>query len=366
MSLANYRILSCLLISFFLVSQEVTAQSRCEWLLKYGIYNTEEVYTERYTYEHLRTLLKTSYAKTVQQFKEQAANVGLDITPFLGLSFGGSTAETNFSSWRRGVLETSFHEVIGDESKVRVIRTISPELMQTVRACIEKHEGLVVFVTPSVDDISFNLNVKYRTTSRKAKIKSINVTTTSAGEIYPLFGEDLIKPGAELGSVVLTYQRPTKSDAMMFAINTDSGTAEFRIPPADFVDPVDLLSRVSALERDHLSTADQLKGVKADLAKLTDRTTMLETTLKKAGAKAWVYFNNSTGEIYARFNVARVDIGKFPKVHFQNAVAHPYVVVATGQGPQPNVALGAINVQWFDLRQLGPEDHRVFAVVFGN
>jgi hypothetical protein len=45
----------------------------CEWLLRYGIYDTEEVAIDRYTLEHMRSLLKYLKAESVRNFEKEAS-----------------------------------------------------------------------------------------------------------------------------------------------------------------------------------------------------------------------------------------------------------------------------------------------------
>lgn len=214
--------------------------NECEWLLRYGIYDTKEVAIDRYTVEHLRYLLTHSNAGSISEFEKEGGSGALGIMSVFDLKLGGESARSNFRAWRNEFLRTSTTDLINKESLKTVVKQISPVLMEAVKKCLDtpRTGTLVAWVEPT-DDLTFTLRLKYnRHDLEDAIIKRVDVISTPEGECsVPEGQEELIAEGKAIVAVgegtAVVVQRTSASVAVTITVNTDKGSKNLRIPGVD-------------------------------------------------------------------------------------------------------------------------------------
>lgn len=241
-------------------SEASAQQHECAWLMQYGIYDFEDKTNDRNTVENLRFLLAHSSAGTVEEFQKEAGAAGLNVFGLFELSLGGQTARQNFRAWRDSFINTSSHDLLTNDLHHDVIRRISPVLMEAVKVCLKHPQpGLVGWVVPTKDDVTFTLNLKYvrhdtEIENEGAKITSVTFVTSPPGSLIPLGDaqENQIRKGAQvpLGGIGIVFQRTKPTVGVTIVVNTDKGTTSVRIPPEDVVDPIqELQKKIAQLEK---------------------------------------------------------------------------------------------------------------------
>jgi hypothetical protein len=236
----------------------------CEWLLRYGIYDTQEVAIDRYTVEHLRFLLSRSNAGSIQEFQKEAEAAGLNVFGLFELSLGGRRATVNFREWREAFLNTATHELLQDERLRITVKQISPVLMEAVKKCLDNPRPgtLGGWVQPSKDDLTFTLKLKYnRLDKEDAVIKSVTVVSSPAGNLSPLgeAQEKLIREGAAVSTVgegtAVVFQRTKPTAGVTIVVNTDKGSKTLEVPA---VDPNEIIIRLNRKLADLEAKVDAL------------------------------------------------------------------------------------------------------------
>jgi hypothetical protein len=231
----------------------------CQWLLRYGIHDTEETVVKRYTFEHLKWALGSSKAESIQDFKQEAPSLGLAVPGLFDIKFGNQDAKSHFRQWRDAFLGTTDHQLANDETLRMSVSRISPALMEAVKKCIEESSKrmLVAWVEPSRDDHTFTLHLRFTPpTEVDCIVDSVTFTCQPGRTLKPLLPEhtELIKKGARIpmGGLVVTFQREKTTDSVTLAVNTNRGKWSFSVPAYNPGDPTqliqELLGRLSQLE----------------------------------------------------------------------------------------------------------------------
>ncbi|MCI0458350.1 MAG: hypothetical protein L0Z62_15405 [Gemmataceae bacterium] len=229
----------------------------CEWLLKYGIYDTIEWHFDRYSIGHLRTLLKVSKAETYEDFEKEGASFGINVPALASINFGGHGAKTNFRQWKAALLAATDFGAQEHENLRVVVRKISPTLMATVQKCLDNPpKGMLVgWLRPSKDDLTFTLHLKHNPAVRgAAKVTSVSFRSSTRGPITPLAGKeaDLVKEGSviPITGVSVQFQREKPTEGITIVVNTTRGPKELEVPAVNPNEVIDRLNRrVTELEK---------------------------------------------------------------------------------------------------------------------
>lgn len=214
----------------------------CEWLLRYGIHDKEHVASNRYAFEHLKSLLKHSQARTLQQFKEETASAGaggLFSDLFFDVEVSGKRASSNFDDWKAEVLKTESFDRIENESFKREFSGISSRLIDAVEKCLETHHpGLRIWVVPSRDDLTFSLHIRYTKYRDESAVFIAPLQFTPKEFVEPLSSDlsAMVSAGRQVGNVgggtVVTFRRRDIAHGFTVTVNTDYGGWPIAIPPA--------------------------------------------------------------------------------------------------------------------------------------
>jgi hypothetical protein len=110
---------------------------------------------------------------------------------------------------------------------------------------------------------------------------------------------------------------------------------------------------------------DTARALFARFSTLESRLAELQKEVALTRAKAWCYWDPGRGMLTSN-NIRKVDDnGMFVKFWFEKSPGEPYIALAVGQAPQ-KVSMGSTHNDWFDVRDVGPADRRLFVIVFGG
>jgi hypothetical protein len=236
------------------VAQE---ENHCEWLLRYGIYDTQESYFDRYSIGHLKTLLQASKAETYEQFEKEAGGLGIGIPGIVSVDFGGHSAKRSFKEWKAALLAATDFGAQEHETLRVVVHKISPTLMATVQKCLDNppRKMLVGWVHPSKDDLTFRLTLKYNPADDTAcEITSVSFKSSMRGVIEPLKGDEanLLRKGQKvpIAGLSVSFQRQKPTEEITVVVNTSKGPKELDIPGVNPDETINLWSKkIAELER---------------------------------------------------------------------------------------------------------------------
>lgn len=227
-----------------------SGQDTCEWLLRYGIFDEQGYFIDRYSNEHFRSLLQHTHAKTLEDFKTEAGSVGLSVPGLFDLKFGGQDASHHFEEWRDAFLNSSSKDLLQTEKTVEFRRTINDALMDAVKQCIAMKKGLTFWVTPGANDLDFTFNIQYRSQGpgdvcliENIEFRSGSGSITSVADPNKLIARDarLQENGVRVG-----FRRNAKTDPMNIIINTTRGGGSISIPSVNDDDPITLIRELNS------------------------------------------------------------------------------------------------------------------------
>ena len=200
------------------------------WILKHGIYDIETVEIHRNTLEHLKNLVRSSEARTVEEFEKEAVKFGLNIPllkSVLGLDFGQGSARRDFSEWKKDFLSQSDQRLENDFAFRREVRKISPALMNVLEAAMKQEPGprLFVWATPSPDAHTFIVHASYKPTllGEVATVRELVVYSTKDGPVKPAGLASAFSPNMELSAATKCgiIQRSDRSEGFTILMRTD-------------------------------------------------------------------------------------------------------------------------------------------------
>lgn len=104
----NIRVTSLALFLTALAVATSHAQQKnpCEWLMRYGIYDSKQTGITVYKAEHFRNMLRFSEAKTMDLFRRELAGANLKIGP-VKAGGGREFEEKKFEAWKQDLLSMS-------------------------------------------------------------------------------------------------------------------------------------------------------------------------------------------------------------------------------------------------------------------
>ncbi|OLE53766.1 MAG: hypothetical protein AUG51_11445 [Acidobacteria bacterium 13_1_20CM_3_53_8] len=224
MRLTRYIFGVLVLLALPVVSTCAQSATDCASLMKFGIYDRYRTFTTETQYKQIREFFSNFQFSTQQQAQNKAAELGLDITGVLGLTFNGTTSSSNFQQWQQSLVRSSYQEALSFGLQVQSIEKISNALTDLVGRCLTQ-KGVHAYIIPAADNQTFSVTIDFVPYSSERPLTHGLLTMTPSSVAASCAPAGVLNQRVEIGpqGVSLSCRRsPTETVAVN--VNTDDGS----------------------------------------------------------------------------------------------------------------------------------------------
>jgi hypothetical protein len=169
------------LVASLLTAASLVAQQDCS---RFMVLDTANSQTDQQLYRNVYNVVCRSESSDRQSASQAAMKLGIPV-PVLGevfdMSFGGSTASSNYASWRSSFCSTSSEQVTQRFAQQSLSSRFSDNARNTIETCLTTQVGHYGYFEPSAQRTAFSFTYRYKPVgNERADLVEAYVTPGSA------------------------------------------------------------------------------------------------------------------------------------------------------------------------------------------
>lgn len=209
------------------MTSPVSADSDCNNMLKFGIYDTSDTQTSSVRSNLVKSWLCNSTVDDIASARSAAQNAGVGIDIF-SLNYGSATAESNFHSWKSNFCSSDLNQESQDIQNKQTIRQASDVLVKSFVSCLNAPGFYAWIERDSKSTFVIHAKLNALGPLRAATITSFSITPKSIADSCS--ATDLFSPGKTIVNEIVSVCKRSPDEDVLITLNTDIKGYPFVLP----------------------------------------------------------------------------------------------------------------------------------------